>query len=161
MNENKANSNHTHTKSDIGLGNVDNTADSGKNVKYATSAGSATNATNASNAGTTTINGTWKKVEYGNGHGYITGFQGYTRQAITTLYQGNCYLANMSATIPASCRVSNKSMKSVMATVYGTGCFVGVQLKSVDLENGGIAFYASHPSSATNLAFYVQFMFEF
>ena len=30
------------TKSDIGLGNVDNTADSAKSVKYATSAGSAT-----------------------------------------------------------------------------------------------------------------------
>ena len=35
------------TKSDIGLGNVDNTADSAKSVKYATSAGSATTATSA------------------------------------------------------------------------------------------------------------------
>lgn len=32
---------HTHTKSDIGLGNVDNTADSAKSVNYAASAGSA------------------------------------------------------------------------------------------------------------------------
>ena len=32
---------HTHTKSQVGLGNVDNTADSTKSVKYATSAGSA------------------------------------------------------------------------------------------------------------------------
>ena len=32
---------HTHTKSEVGLGNVDNTADSAKSVKYATSAGSA------------------------------------------------------------------------------------------------------------------------
>ena len=38
---NKANNSHTHTKSQVGLGNVDNTADSAKSVKYATSAGSA------------------------------------------------------------------------------------------------------------------------
>ena len=35
---------HTHTKDQVGLGNVDNTADKDKNVKYATSAGSVTNA---------------------------------------------------------------------------------------------------------------------
>lgn len=32
---------HTHSKSDVGLGNVDNTADSAKSVNYAASAGSA------------------------------------------------------------------------------------------------------------------------
>ena len=36
-------SSHTHTKSQVGLGNVDNTADSAKSVKYATSAGSTSN----------------------------------------------------------------------------------------------------------------------
>lgn len=34
-------SSHTHSKSEVGLGNVDNTADSAKSVKYATTAGSA------------------------------------------------------------------------------------------------------------------------
>lgn len=48
----KANSSHTHTKSDVGLGNVDNTADADKSVKYATSAGSATSATSATSAAT-------------------------------------------------------------------------------------------------------------
>lgn len=38
------------TKSNIGLGNVDNTADANKSVKYATSAGSASNATKATSA---------------------------------------------------------------------------------------------------------------
>lgn len=37
-------SSHSHTKDQVGLGNVDNTADKDKNVKYATSAGSVTNA---------------------------------------------------------------------------------------------------------------------
>lgn len=43
----KAASKPSYSKSEVGLGNVDNTADSQKSVKYATNAGSATNATNA------------------------------------------------------------------------------------------------------------------
>lgn len=35
---------HTHVKSEVGLGNVDNTADANKSVKYAASAGTATKA---------------------------------------------------------------------------------------------------------------------
>lgn len=48
-------SSHTHAKADVGLSNVDNTADTNKSVKYATSAGSATTATQlSSSAGSTT-----------------------------------------------------------------------------------------------------------
>lgn len=46
---------HTHTKAQVGLGNVDNTADATKSVKYATSAGSASSAAAlTSNAGSST-----------------------------------------------------------------------------------------------------------
>lgn len=45
----KAAASHTHTKAQVGLGNVDNTADSAKSVKYATSAGSAGSAGSATN----------------------------------------------------------------------------------------------------------------
>ena len=41
---------HTHTKDQVGLGNVDNTADANKSVKYATSAGNASTATKALSA---------------------------------------------------------------------------------------------------------------
>lgn len=41
----KASAKPSYTKSEVGLGNVDNTADSEKSVKYATSAGSANNST--------------------------------------------------------------------------------------------------------------------
>lgn len=41
----KASTKPTYTKSEVGLGNVNNTADADKSVKYATSAGSATKAT--------------------------------------------------------------------------------------------------------------------
>lgn len=40
-------SSHTHTKDQVGLGNVDNTADANKSVKYAGSAGTATNVSGA------------------------------------------------------------------------------------------------------------------
>ena len=51
----KATKVHTHTKSEVGLGNVDNTADATKSVKYAISAGSASSATAlTSNAGSST-----------------------------------------------------------------------------------------------------------
>ena len=45
---------HTHSKAEVGLGNVDNTADANKSVKYATSAGSASTASKlGTNAGST------------------------------------------------------------------------------------------------------------
>lgn len=47
---NKANIDHTHTKSEVGLSNVDNTADANKHVKYATSADSANMLTGFYNA---------------------------------------------------------------------------------------------------------------
>lgn len=48
----KAASKPSYTKVEVGLGNVDNTADSAKSVKYAISAGSASSATTASKLGT-------------------------------------------------------------------------------------------------------------
>ena len=48
----KASTKPSYTKSEVGLGNVDNTADANKSVKYATSAGSASSATTASKLGT-------------------------------------------------------------------------------------------------------------
>lgn len=46
---------HTHTKAQVGLGNVDNTADANKSVKHATTADSATTAGTATT--TTNVNG--------------------------------------------------------------------------------------------------------
>lgn len=44
---------HTHTKAQVGLGNVDNTADANKSVKHATTADSATSAGTATNVSAT------------------------------------------------------------------------------------------------------------
>lgn len=49
----KASTKPAYSKTEIGLGNVDNTADSNKSVKYATSAGSAKTATNVAWSGIT------------------------------------------------------------------------------------------------------------
>ena len=69
---------HTHTKSEVGLGNVDNTADSAKSVKYATSAGSATTASQlmlGSRATTFNWNGQGGQPEwlFGSNESNITG----------------------------------------------------------------------------------------
>lgn len=50
----KAPTKPSYTKGEVGLGNVDNTADSAKSVKYAASAGSASSATHASTADSAT-----------------------------------------------------------------------------------------------------------
>lgn len=67
----KANSSHTHTKAQVGLGNVDNTADSAKSVKYATSAGSAGSATKANRVAD--YNATSKSIQIGYSGDGITG----------------------------------------------------------------------------------------
>lgn len=105
-------SSHTHTKAQVGLGNVDNTADSAKSVKYAASAGTAVDqtarnsassaATAASNANANANNrmpfsgGTFTgniavPNGYGNAHIVRNGFilnsgWGDTGQYISTLY---------------------------------------------------------------------------
>lgn len=67
----KAASGHTHTKAQVGLGNVDNTADSAKSVKYATSAGSAGSATKANRVAD--YNATSKSIQIGYSGDGITG----------------------------------------------------------------------------------------
>lgn len=66
---------HTHTKAQVGLGNVDNTADANKSVKHATTADSATKATKDSDnqqINTTYIKGlsvSGKTITYTKGNG--------------------------------------------------------------------------------------------
>lgn len=67
----KAAASHTHTKAQVGLGNVDNTADSAKSVKYATSAGSAGSATKANRVAD--YNATSKSIQIGYSGDGITG----------------------------------------------------------------------------------------
>ena len=67
----KAGTKPSYTKSEVGLGNVDNTADSAKSVKYATSAGSAGSATKAT--GVVDYGATGKTIEIGYGGSGISG----------------------------------------------------------------------------------------
>lgn len=69
--DSKAASGHTHTKAQVGLSNVDNTADSAKSVKYATSAGSAGSATKANRVAD--YNATSKSIQIGYSGDGITG----------------------------------------------------------------------------------------
>ena len=67
----KASSKPTYTKAEVGLGNVDNTADANKSVKYATSAGSASSATKAT--GVVDYGSTGKTIQIGFGGDGISG----------------------------------------------------------------------------------------
>lgn len=67
----KASTKPSYTKSEVGLGNVDNTADSAKSVKYATSAGSAGSATKANRVAD--YNDTSKSIQIGYSGNGITG----------------------------------------------------------------------------------------
>lgn len=67
----KASTKPTYTKSEVGLGNVDNTADSAKSVKYATSAGSASSASKAT--GLVDYNATRQTIQIGYGGSGISG----------------------------------------------------------------------------------------
>ena len=62
----KASSKPSYSKSEIGLGNVDNTADANKSVKYATSAGSASSATTATKLSTSAGSST-QPIYFSNG----------------------------------------------------------------------------------------------
>ena len=62
---------HTHTKSQVGLDNVDNTADSEKSVKYATNAGSASSATKT--IGVVDYGDSTKTIQIGYGNSGISG----------------------------------------------------------------------------------------
>lgn len=67
----KASSKPSYSKSEVGLGNVDNTADSAKSVKYATSAGSASSASKAT--GVVDYGSTGKTIQIGYGSDGISG----------------------------------------------------------------------------------------
>jgi len=67
----KASTKPSYTKSEVGLGNVDNTADANKSVKYATSAGSASSATKAT--GVVDYGSTGKTIQIGYGGDGISG----------------------------------------------------------------------------------------
>lgn len=67
----KSSTKPNYTKSEVGLGNVDNTADSAKSVKYATSAGSASSASKAT--GVVDYGSTAKTIQIGYGGDGISG----------------------------------------------------------------------------------------
>ena len=67
----KSSTKPSYTKSEVGLGNVDNTADSAKSVKYATSAGSASSASKAT--GVVDYGSTAKTIQIGYGGDGISG----------------------------------------------------------------------------------------
>ena len=141
-------STHSHTKSDVGLGNVDNTADADKSVKYATSAGTATNATNASKVNGHTVNAdvpsnakftdtnTWTANTV-NTDGYVDAGEGYPNKVWKTNEYG----------IPAWRNDDNTTYED--ATISLSGLMSKADKKKLDGIDEGANKY-SHPTTSGN-----------
>lgn len=152
----KASSKPSYTKSEVGLGNVDNTADSAKSVKYATSAGSATKSTGIVDYGATA-----KTIQIGySGDGisgdaikYIAGYttgngsdvnakiKDVSKDALKS-WLGLGSLAYSSATIP--------TIPSSLPANGGTADKVGHAL-TINYEKGAATVYTFDGSQDVNL----------
>lgn len=139
---------HSHTKSDVGLGNVDNTADADKSVKYATSAGTATNATNASKVNGHTVNAdvpsnakftdtnTWTANTV-NTDGYVDAGEGYPNKVWKTNEHG----------IPAWRNDDNTTYEEATSSL--SGLMSKADKKKLDGIDEGANKY-SHPTTSGN-----------
>ena len=139
---------HTHTKSEIGLGNVDNTADANKSVKYATSAGSATKSTGVVDYGSTA-----KTIQIGYGGDGISGdnikfIAGYTtgngsdinakikdvsKDALKS-WLGLGLLAYSSATIPTN----TNQLTNGAGFTTNTGTITGIKMNGASKGTSGV-----------------------
>ena len=131
----KASSKPSYSKSEVGLGNVDNTADSAKSVKYAISAGSASSASQAT--GIVDYNATTKTIQIGfSGNGisgndikYIAGY---------TTGDGN----SVNAKIKDISKDALKSWLDLGSLAYSSATIPTIP--SSLPANGGTATYANY-----------------
>lgn len=131
----KASSKPSYSKSEVGLGNVDNTADSAKSVKYATSAGSASSASKAT--GIIDYGSTSKTIQIGYGGDGISGdaikyIAGYTT--------GNG--SDVSAKIKDVSKDALKSWLGLGSLAYSSATIPTIP--SSLPANGGTATYANY-----------------
>lgn len=125
----KAKTKPSYSKSEVGLGNVDNTADANKSVKYATSAGSATKSTGVVDYGSTA-----KTIQIGYGGDGISGdnikyIAGYT--------SGNG--SDVTAKIKD---ISKDNLKSWLG--LGSLAYSSATIPTSLPANGGTATYANY-----------------
>ena len=154
----KASKKPTYSKSEVGLGNVDNTADSAKSVKYATSAGSASSASKAT--GVVDYGSTGKTIQIGYGGdgisgdaikfiaGYTTGNGSDVNAKIKDISKDNLKswlglgsLAYSSATIPTSLPANGGNSSTVNGHTVNSN--VPANAKFTDTVY-------SHPTSSGN-----------
>lgn len=132
-------STHSHTKSDVGLGNVDNTADADKSVKYATNAskvnGHTVNADVPSNAKFTDTN-TWTANTV-NTDGYVDAGEGHPNKVWKTNEYG----------IPAWRNDDNTTYEEATSSL--SGLMSKTDKKKLDGIDEGANKY-SHPTTSGN-----------
>lgn len=147
----KASSKPSYTKSEVGLGNVDNTADSAKSVKYATSAGSASYASKATSV--VDYGATAKTIQIGYSGDGISGdgikfIAGYTsgdganvnakikdisKDALKS-WLGLGSLAYSSATIPTN----TNQLTNGAGYTTNTGTITGIKMNGASKGTSGV-----------------------
>lgn len=138
-------SGHTHTKSQVGLGNVDNTADANKSVKYATSAGSATSATKATQDGA----GDEIARSYRKRRGHISDFNAATVEGVYTF----------GGTVSNGWNASDYGTLEVYNTEFdGASGENGVWLVQVAYNTSG-KIYSRYRTNASNWSSWANYAF--
>lgn len=146
----KAANKPTYTAAEIGLGNVDNTADSTKSVKYATSAGSATKATQ--DADGNVISETYMKKNQASSDGDT-----YTA-VISTNWQGTSAPYTQEIVVGGILPGDNPVSDLITSGIYETAQLEEdefAKITSIKTEKDKIIVYAEEP---TNRDLTVQFL---
>lgn len=130
----KADTDHTHTKSEVGLGNVDNTADADKSVKYATSAGSAASVTGAVGI---EHGGTGSSTRSGGLCALINGGRGFTGD-LNTLTDTGVYWINLSDCTNGPASSGYGTMEVISYEVF---------LQRFTFYNTGTVYYRTYTNS--------------
>lgn len=107
---------HTHTKSEVGLGNVDNTADANKSVKHATTADSATTAGTATNV--SAREGTTNVAR----HVWFSDSTTETKRAYSDKFKYNPITNNLTVNVTGN---ANAAVKLATARKIGSASFDG------------------------------------
>lgn len=130
----KADTDHTHTKSEVGLGNVDNTADADKSVKYATSAGSADSITGVVDIA---HGGTGASTRSASLCALINGGRGFTGD-LNTLTDTGVYWINLSDCTNGPASSGYGTMEVISYEVF---------LQRFTFYNTGTVYYRTYTNS--------------
>ena len=143
----KAASKPSYTKSEVGLGNVDNTADSAKSVKYATSAGSASNVKDSGDSTAITFAYSKAGLDYG-AYTWLAAWNGKELRAVNkNQFAPASHSHNYAGSSSAGGAANSANKLSAARTVSGgTDITLSFNYDGSGNSNANIGYYSSSAS---------------